>query len=103
MTIHAIKFTPEVLLSAPRYSAGVPDPSGFKILNSSSTYSFAEHSKKSEIRVLDVRTQETTLVTDDGGVSEPHWLDEGSIIVLKEESDGSTALKVGKIDDWANR
>lgn len=32
MTIQASKFTPEVLLSAPRRSPGVPNPSGTKAL-----------------------------------------------------------------------
>ncbi len=32
MTIKATKFTPPVLLSAPRRSAGVPNPSGTKVL-----------------------------------------------------------------------
>lgn len=32
MTIRAAKFTPEVMLSAPRRSAGSPDPSGKRAL-----------------------------------------------------------------------
>jgi hypothetical protein len=32
MTIKATKFTPEVMLAAPRRSAGVPNPSGTKAL-----------------------------------------------------------------------
>jgi hypothetical protein len=64
MTIRAAKFTPEVLLSAPRRSAGVPNSNASKILYSVSTYSFTDHAKKSEIRILDVETQQTSLVTD---------------------------------------
>jgi hypothetical protein len=103
MTIHATKFTPEVLLSAPRRSAGVPNSKGSKVLYSTSTYSFSEHSKKTEIRVLDVHSQETTLVTDASSVSEPHWLDDKHVLLLASESDGKTSVKVGEADGFANR
>ena len=102
MTIRAIKFTPEVLLSAPRRSAGIPNPDGSKVLYSVSTYSFADHAKKSEIRVLDVETQQTTLITDDKSGSDPNWLGD-SILLLTSGDDGVTSVKVGKVNDFANR
>ena len=103
MTIRATKFTPEVLLSAPRRSAGIPNPDGSKILYSVSTYSFAEHAKKSEIRVLDVETQQTTLITDKATASDPHWLGDESILLLISADDGVTSVKVGKVEDFGNR
>ena len=84
MTIRAAKFTPEVLLSAPRRSDGIPNSDASKVLYSVSTYSFAEHSKKSEIRVLDVESQQTSLITDDKGASEPQWLDDETVLLLTE-------------------
>ncbi|KAF2199645.1 hypothetical protein GQ43DRAFT_482295 [Delitschia confertaspora ATCC 74209] len=96
MTVRAVKFTPEVLLSAPRRSAGIPNSDGSKILYSISTYSFAEHSKKTEIRFLDVETQETTLVTNDDSASEPTWLGDDHILLLFSGSGGTTTVKIGK-------
>jgi Tol biopolymer transport system component len=103
MTIRATKFTPEVLLSAPRRSAGIPNPDGSKILYSVSTYSFVEHAKKSEIRVLDVETQQTTLITDKATASDPNWLGDESILLLISADDGVTSVKVGKVEDFGNR
>jgi dipeptidyl aminopeptidase/acylaminoacyl peptidase len=102
MTIRAAKFTPEVLLSAPRRSEGIPNSDATKVLYSVSTYSFAEHEKKSEIRVLDVASQQTSLVTDDKTASEPTWLNDDTILLLKSSDDGVTSVVVGKADDFDN-
>ncbi|KAJ4287391.1 hypothetical protein N0V90_012790 [Kalmusia sp. IMI 367209] len=101
MTIRAAKFTPEVLLSAPRRSEGIPNSDGSKVLYSVSTYSFAEHSKKSEIRVLDVESQQASLVTDDQGASEPQWLDDETVLLLSEGKDG-TSVKIGSVESFGN-
>ncbi|KAF2799106.1 dipeptidyl-peptidase-like protein V precursor [Melanomma pulvis-pyrius CBS 109.77] len=102
MTIRAAKFTPEVLLSAPRRSAGIPSPDGSKVLYSVSTYSFAEHAKKFEIRVLDVESQQTTLITDNASASDPNWLGDKHILLLTSGDDGVTSVKVGKVNDFGN-
>lgn len=103
MTIRATKFTPEVLLSAPRRSAGVPNSDGSKILYSVSTYSFAEHAKKSEIRVLDVETQQSTLITDEASASDPNWLGDELILLLTSADDGVTTVKVGRVEEFGKR
>jgi hypothetical protein len=59
MTIKASQFTPEVLLSAPRRSAGVPNANGSYVLFTVSSYSFESHSKTNELRVLDTKTNES--------------------------------------------
>ncbi|KAF2707778.1 dipeptidyl-peptidase-like protein V precursor [Pleomassaria siparia CBS 279.74] len=102
MTIRAAKFTPEVLLSAPRRSNGIPNQDGSKVLYSVSNYSFAEHSRKTEIRVLDVETQQTTLITDDTSASEANWLGDKSILLLTSDDNGVTSVKVGKVEDFGN-
>jgi hypothetical protein len=102
MTVRASKFNPHVLLSAPRRSAGIPNADGSKVLYSVSTYSFVQHSKKSEIRVLDVETQETTLVTDDASASNAQWLGE-LVVLLVSGEDGSTLVKIGEHDLWEKR
>lgn len=102
MTIRANKFTPEVLLSAPRRSEGNPNSNGTKVLYGTSTYSFEEHAKTSEIRVLDVKSGETSLITDSDGASEPQWLDDETVLVLTEE-DKATHVKVGPAKGFSNR
>ncbi|KAJ9648346.1 hypothetical protein H2201_000533 [Coniosporium apollinis] len=100
MTIRAARFTPEVLLSAPRRSAGVPNADGSKVLYTLSTYSFAEHSGGSEVRVLDTATQESTVLTDAGG-SEPNWLGD-QVLMLVSGSNGTTDVLVGPVNGFAN-
>lgn len=95
MTIRATKFTPEVLLEAPRRSEGLPNSNATRILHSVSTYSFSDHKKTSEIRVLDTATQQTTLITDDTSASDPAWLDDETIVFLRTKEDGTTEVVVG--------
>ncbi|KAK8254882.1 dipeptidyl-peptidase-like protein V precursor [Phyllosticta capitalensis] len=101
MTIKAQKFTPEVLLSAPRRGDGVPNSDGSKVLYSVSTYSFEEHSQSSEIRVLDVASKKSTLVTDNADASDPTWLDNGDILILAPGSNGTTDVLVGPHDSFS--
>ena len=103
MTVRATKFTPEVLLSAPRRSAGVPNADGSRVLYTISTYSFAKHSKTSEIRVLDVATQRSTLITDSDGASEPNWLGDDHVLILAPGDKGFTKVKVGQVENFKKR
>jgi len=103
MTIRAAKFTPEVLLEAPRRSPGAPNSDASKILYSVSTYSFAQHAKKSEIRIMDAESQETSLITDDKSTSEPTWIDDDTIVYLKSEEDGTTSIVVGDSGNFESR
>jgi dipeptidyl aminopeptidase/acylaminoacyl peptidase len=102
MTIRANKFTPEILLGAPRRSEGNPNSDASKVLYSLSTYSFEEHAKTSEIRVLDVKSGETSLITDDKGASEPQWLDDATVLLLNEGDKGTT-VKIGPADGFSER
>lgn len=103
MTIRATKFTPEVLLSAPRRSPGIPNSDGSKILYSVSTYSFAEHSKSTEIRILDVESQQTSLVTDNASASAPNWLGDDTVVLFSTGDDGVTSVKIGGADNFSSR
>jgi hypothetical protein len=103
MTIRASKFTPKVLLEAPRRSPGSPNSDASKVLYSVSTYCFSEHAKKSETRLLDVATQQTSLVTDDKTFSEPTWLDDETILLLKSNENGTTDLVIGSLENFEKR
>jgi hypothetical protein len=92
MVTYANKFTPEVLLSAPRRSAGRPNCDGTCALYTISTYSFESHSKSSEVRILDLKTTESTLLTSEASASEPNWLDRDTAIYLQGSDKGTTLL-----------
>ena len=115
MTIQASHFTPEVMLSAPRRSAGIPNSSGelvlytvsrtrtlifplfmsyvfVKLLSKVSTYSFETHSKTSQIRVLSTRDGSSHLVSEDASAFEPVWLSKDEVIFFKPTDRGCTAL-----------
>lgn len=97
MVHKAMKFTPEVLLSAPRRSAGVPNPSGTHVLYTSSTYSFKKHEKSIELRCLDVKTGESHVLAKDDEISDLNWLDDDKLCCLQAEKDGTTSLYVASL------
>jgi len=94
MTRVATKFTPEVLLSAPRRSPAVPNPSGTRALFSISTYSFEHHKKTAQIRVLDTDSGHSSLLVQDLNASEPVWLSDDEVLYLKSGEKGATTLVV---------
>ncbi|KAF2672124.1 dipeptidyl-peptidase-like protein V precursor [Microthyrium microscopicum] len=99
MTIRAAHFTPEVLLEAPRRSEATPNSKGSLALFSVSTYSFSEHKRQSELRVLDISRNESKLVTDSEDASNPKFLDDNLITVL-ESKDGATNVLIGDVNDF---
>ncbi|TVY73480.1 Dipeptidyl-peptidase [Lachnellula suecica] len=104
MTVRANKFTPEVLLSAPRRTPATPNAEGTLALFSVSTYSFQTHSKTNEIRVLDIKTGQTKLLVSDLGASEPTWLGEGSLVLwLKGGEKGTTNLVLADAENLDNK
>lgn len=97
MVRKAARFTPEVLLSGPRRSAGVPNRSGTKVLYTTSTYSFESHKKTTELRVLDVATGDSHQVAKDNEVSDFNWLSNDEFACLQAEKDGTTSVYVARL------
>ncbi|XXG94678.1 hypothetical protein Hte_000935 [Hypoxylon texense] len=93
MTVMATKFTPEVLLSAPRRSAAVPNPVGTLALFTVSQYSFESHSKDYAIKVLDIKNRHSTQLFDDPAYTEPAWVSDTEFVFLKN-GDSTTSLMV---------
>ncbi|KAI0878949.1 prolyl oligopeptidase [Hypoxylon argillaceum] len=87
MTILATKFTPEVLLSAPRRSAAVPNSTGKLALYTVSQYSFETHSKKYAIKLLDIESGHSTELFDNPAYSEPTWISEDQFIFIDKTND----------------
>lgn len=102
MTVRANKFTPEVLLSAPRRSPATPNPTGTLALFTVSTYSFQSHSKTSEIRVLDIKTGHSKLLSSDGSASEPTWLLENDLVLWLKGDKGKTNLVIADAGNFEN-
>jgi Tol biopolymer transport system component len=99
MTVGARRFTPEVLLSAPRRSTATPSPDGTAALFTVSTYSFQTHKKSSEIRVLDINTGQTKILSNDIDASEPTWLGADNLVLwLKGGEKGTTELLAARAD-----
>jgi dipeptidyl aminopeptidase/acylaminoacyl peptidase len=101
MIIKAQKFTPEVLLSAPRRGPAVPNHDGSLALFAVSTYSFETKKTAKEIRVLDIKTGTSALFTDDETAHDVNWLGDGTnaIIWLQSGAKGITSLMVGDGED----
>ncbi|KAL8951158.1 MAG: hypothetical protein Q9222_002846 [Ikaeria aurantiellina] len=100
ITSEAHHFAPEVLLSAPRRSPAVPDPSGKLALYTVSTYSFESHEKTSEIRVLNIANGQSTLITNDRKASDPIWLEDAKEILWFEEGNkGATKVVIGSVGE----
>ncbi|KAG9950620.1 alpha/beta-hydrolase, partial [Aureobasidium melanogenum] len=105
MTLKAHKFTPEVLLSAPRRSAGVPNADGSSVLYTTSTYSFDSHAKTVELRSLNTKSNESTLLVQENSISEPVWLpgEKDVFACLKGEDKGKTSILIATTkssSDW---
>ncbi|KAI1322891.1 prolyl oligopeptidase [Xylariaceae sp. FL0255] len=87
MTIRATKFTPQVLLSAPRRSAAIPNSSGTLALYTVSRYDFESHSKTYAIKVMDISTGHSTQLFDNPNYSEPVWISKDHFIFINEAND----------------
>ena len=88
-----------MLISAPRRSAAVPNSAGTLALFTVSTYSFETHSKTSEIRVLDLKTGQSKVLTEDTKASEPTWLGKDNLLLwLKGGEKGTTSLVLADAD-----
>jgi hypothetical protein len=98
MTIRATRFNPEVLLGAARRSHGVPNANGTLVLFTVSSYSFTDHKHTAEVRVLDLLSNESTLVSAAEGAGEPNWLDDDEVLLLIPGEKGVTNVVVGEVD-----
>lgn len=78
----------------------MPNSNGTLALHTVTTYSFESHKKSSEIRVLEIKTGQSFLVTNDEKASEPNWLgEENQLIWLKEGEKGVTHIIHGDLEN----
>lgn len=89
-----------VLRGGPRRGSAIPCKDGTLALYTISTYDFESHAKAAEIRIFDLTTGRSTLVSDDTKASEPHWLGDGKrVLWLQRCSDGNTSLMIKDVDE----
>jgi hypothetical protein len=104
MTVRSNKFTPEVLLSAPRRSSATPNAEGTLALFTVSTYDFRTHSKTAEIRVLDLKTGESKVLSSELNATEPTWLGEKNLVLwLQAAEKGTTSLVLADAENLDNK
>ncbi|KAG8675206.1 hypothetical protein FPOAC2_01255 [Fusarium poae] len=92
MTRQATRFTPEVLLSAPRRSTGVPNSTGELVLYTISSYSFEKHSGSSQIRVLNIKDDSSHVITESAHDSSPFWIGEEEVAFIRTNDNGISSL-----------
>ena len=87
-----------VLISAPRRSAAIPNIVGDLAVFTVSTYSFESHKKTSEIRVLEVATGQSHLITNGENINSPNWLSDNELLWLQNDKN-DTKLVIGDVDE----
>lgn len=101
MVLKAMKFTPEVMLSAPRRQPGIPSPDGLHVLSTIASYNFSAHESTTEIRVYN-QAGDSLLMERDKKSSDPVWLDEDEVVLLRGVEGSTTHLVVGNVRDFAH-
>ncbi|PLB48971.1 alanyl dipeptidyl peptidase [Aspergillus steynii IBT 23096] len=102
----ALALTPEQLLTAPRRSEAIPNPSGKLAVFSTSQYSFDSHKGSSWWSLLDLKSGNIKPLTNDSNVSEILWLgtDDSTVLYVNgtnAEVPGGVELWVSQISDFA--
>lgn len=95
----AKKFTPEVLIEAPRRGPAVPSPDGTKAFYTLSTHTVGGDTLK-EVKILDVETGASQVLSDSSRVHDVAWLTADSVAYLESGDDGTTELKVADVE-WS--
>lgn len=92
------KWLVRVLLSAPRRDPAIPNSDGTLAVYTQSTYSFDEHERTYELRVIDLATKESRALISSTEVhpSNPQWLGDGNLLLwLEGGENGTTKFVVG--------
>ncbi|KAL2818260.1 Alpha/Beta hydrolase protein [Aspergillus cavernicola] len=93
-----LAITPEQLISAPRRSEAIPNPSGHIAVFSASQYSFESHESSAWWSLLDLRSGNITPLTNDSNVSEVIWLTDSTLLYIN----GTNAQIPGGVELWVS-
>lgn len=83
----------------PTISSATANPSGTFAVYQESSYSYATHSKRVVLKLLNLTTKEQTVILEDENAAPPAWLSDKEIIWLSERKTGNTQLLVADIDN----
>lgn len=97
----ALKFSPEVLIEAPRRGPAVPNTDGTRALFSTSTHTIGCSTLK-EVKVLDLSTKGSQLLVANSKGHDFTWLNAGSVVFLERGDKGVTQLKITETQ-WAEQ
>lgn len=95
----ASKFTPEVLIQAPRRGPAIPNTDGTRAVFSTSTHTIGGSTLK-EVKVLDLSTGGSQLLATNSKGQDFTWLTAESLVFLEPGDKGVTQLKITEIK-WA--
>ena len=95
----APKFTPEVLIEAPRRGVAVPNHDGTLALYTVSTHTIGKDTLR-EVRVMNIETGDSVQISNDSKVHDANWLGDNSnlIIYLKSGEKGATLVVIANAD-----
>ncbi|KAL2843467.1 putative dipeptidyl-peptidase 5 [Aspergillus pseudodeflectus] len=99
----ALALTPEQLISAPRRSEAIPNPSGSVAFFSASQYSFETKERPSWWSLIDLKSGEISPLTNDSNVSEIVWLTDSTLLYINgtnEDVPGGVELWVSPLKDF---
>ncbi|KAJ6028061.1 hypothetical protein N7540_003637 [Penicillium herquei] len=99
-----IAITPEQLITAPRRSEAIPSPDGELALFSETQYSFGSHSNAKLWNLMNLKSGEVNLLTNDSNVSELIWISSDTVLYINstnEDIPGGTELWVSDIPDFS--
>ncbi|KAJ5212436.1 uncharacterized protein N7498_004082 [Penicillium cinerascens] len=105
VVLPAVALTPEQLITAPRRSDAVPNPSGEAALFSTGQYSFESHESSTVWDLIDLKSGKISQLTNDSNVAEIVWLgssDSGLLYINSTNADipGGVELWVSNTTDF---
>jgi len=82
-------------IQLPRRSPAVPNGSGTHAVYTVSTYDLESHSETLETRILDIKTKQSSLFTDDKKNTSAQWLVGDLLLWQRSAEGGATELWIG--------
>ncbi|KAL9110235.1 MAG: hypothetical protein Q9227_005142 [Pyrenula ochraceoflavens] len=93
-----IKFTPELLIEAPRPTPLVPNATGKLAFYTTSSYSIEDDKETQKIYIRDLAAGKTFLLSDHPDIKELQWLERNKLLWLRSIGGGKTQVWTGRAD-----
>lgn len=86
-----------LLIESPRRSQAIPNYSGTHALFTVSSFSIDTETETTELRVIDLKSREVRLFSDDKSIQEPQWFLDTAIFWLKYADGDITEVWMGDV------